>query len=146
MSQLSRNFCMGLLLALVTGLVQAQAQPAPKSKFDMSLDCAVIDRDGGTGYEMGQCAGRALEEADAQLNRVYGELRTAMSAEDKKHLLDAQRAWLAWRDKEAATCARASGFGPEGSGYGMVWGRCSTELTLARVKQLAVYLKGIKSM
>ena len=46
------------------------------------------------------CYAEALEAWDAELNRVYQELRVILSPEEKDRLLAAQRAWLAYRDAE----------------------------------------------
>lgn len=41
------------------------------------------------------------EEYDVLLNRYYNLLLSKLSAEDKKHLITAQKAWLKYRDAEA---------------------------------------------
>jgi uncharacterized protein YecT (DUF1311 family) len=45
-------------------------------------------------------------QADAELNRIYGALLTKLpDAEGKEKLKQSQRAWLAFRDAEAAFVA-----------------------------------------
>lgn len=132
-------------LAALLGLAAAavtQAQPQPK--FDATIECARVEREGGNGYEMSQCTGRAIQEADAQLNRVYADLRRALDADDQKALVAAQRAWVAWRDKEAELCARVSGFGPDGSGFITMVGTCTVRLTTERTRQLRQALQEIQ--
>ena len=127
----------GLVTAFLSILVNAQGV-----SYDQSIDCERVEKEGGSNYEMGQCAGRARLEIEAQLNRVYGQLRSQLKGtEDEKVLVEAQRAWILWKDKEANLCARASGFSPKGSGYGMVWASCVSALTGDRAKSLRSYLR-----
>ena len=112
------------------------------NKYDESIDCERVDKDGGSGYELSQCAGRAIEAEAFQLNKVYGQIRTKVkNTPHEKALIDAQRAWLIWRDKEAAMCAHSSGFDPMGSGYGVAFGSCKSLITTERVRGLREYLR-----
>ena len=115
----------------------SSAVNAQKPAYDQSIDCAKVEKEGGSNYEMGQCAGRARQNVDSQLNLVYGQLRAVVKGtEDEKSLVEAQRAWLGWRDKEADLCARASGFSPMGSGYGMASASCRPVQILKRAPNL----------
>jgi len=73
-------------------------------------------------------------QADAELNRTYEALLTKLpDAEGKEKLKKAQRAWLAFRDAEAAFAAdkvRAGSMAPT-LRYETI-----TELTRQRIKQL----------
>jgi uncharacterized protein YecT (DUF1311 family) len=44
------------------------------------------------------CIAAETERQDARLNRAYRELSSALPAERKKALVEAQRAWLRFRD------------------------------------------------
>jgi uncharacterized protein YecT (DUF1311 family) len=51
-----------------------------------------------TTAEEASCFHRASEAADRELNRVYTRLRSILSPEEQNDLLEAQRAWLKYRD------------------------------------------------
>lgn len=149
--RLGRRLCAAAVLGAASTLALAQpaAKPAAPAApaYDTSLDCKRIDKEGGNNYEMGQCAGRARQAADAELNQVYGQLRAAIKDDeaDVQALLQAQRAWLPWRDKESDLCARMAGFSPDGSGYSLVWAGCQTTLTQQRTQVLRGYLRAVTS-
>jgi uncharacterized protein YecT (DUF1311 family) len=77
-------------------------------------------------------------KADAELNKTYGALLTKLpDAESKQKLKEAQRAWLVFRDAEAAFVAdqaRGGSMAPT-IRYGTM-----TELTQQRIKQLKTRL------
>jgi uncharacterized protein YecT (DUF1311 family) len=141
-----QNMIRAFVLASAVAANVVSAAYAHQPVYDQSIDCAKVKKHGGNNYEMGQCAGRARQEVDTQLNLVYGQLRAELKGtEDEKSLVEAQQAWIAWRDKEADICARSSGFSPMGSGYGMVSASCLSALTAERTKSLRSYLRDIKS-
>ena len=134
------------IITIVAASLLSTVANAQGIGYDQSIDCERVGKEGGNGYEMGQCAGRARQEIDAQLNQVYVQLRSELKGtDDERPLVEAQRAWIQWRDKEADLCARASGFSPKGSGFAMVWASCSSALTGERSKLLRAYLRDIKS-
>jgi len=49
-------------------------------------------------YDITECAQQELEKQDARLNSVYKKLRAVESENQKKKLLEAQRAWIKFRD------------------------------------------------
>lgn len=52
----------------------------------------------------------AVDQANKELDRVYGDLMSkAEEPEEKTSLRDAQRAWIKWRDAEAMFIARHGG-------------------------------------
>lgn len=58
-----------------------------------------------TTADMEKEAGAALEKADAELNKVYKELRETLSDEEKERLKEVQKLWITFRDKEAEFAA-----------------------------------------
>lgn len=135
-----------IVIAGATAACLVNIAEAQRIAYDQSIDCVRVKNEGGNNYEMGQCAGRARQEVDAQLNLVYGQLRSELKGtEEEKSLVEAQRSWIIWRDKEADLCARSSGFSPKGSGFGMVSASCVSALTAERTKSLRSYLRDIKS-
>jgi uncharacterized protein YecT (DUF1311 family) len=51
----------------------------------------------------------AVDQANKELDRVYGDLLAKADPEEKTSLRDAQRAWIKWRDAEAMFIARHGG-------------------------------------
>jgi len=88
--------------------------------------------------EINRQAAKDLEKADTELNKTYEALlRKLPDAESKEKLKQSQRAWLAFRDAEAALRAirRAAGqLLPPSATEPM------TELTQQRLKQLKARL------
>ena len=97
---------------------------------------------------MNSCAYEDFTKADEELNRVYKAIRTEYSAETLflEQLQRAQRAWIAFRDAELA--ARFPQQDDTRLHYGSVYPICHnavlTRLTMARTKQLQVWLDGIE--
>lgn len=56
----------------------------------------------GNQMELNACAGDAFEQADAELNRVYGEVRRSLAGDTLalQRLRDAQRLWMQLRDAD----------------------------------------------
>lgn len=89
---------------------------------------------------MNECAGKDFNAADKKLNDAYKQIegRLKDDAASKKLLVDAQRAWIAFRDAE---CNFQGGPRAEaGSMYPMVVASCQAALTNGRLKDLQGYL------
>ena len=80
-----------------------------------------------------------FEQVDAELNKTYEALLKKLpEAEGKQKLKESQRAWLAFRDAEAAF---ASDQARGGSMAPTIRYATMTELTQQRIKQLKVHLE-----
>lgn len=88
---------------------------------------------------MNECAGKAFEKSDAELNRLYKriEARLADEPDAKGLLVKAQRAWIAFRDAE---CGFSSSAVAEGSIHPMMVSMCRDRLTRDRIKDFETYL------
>src|SRR5881396_1433706 len=88
--------------------------------------------------EMNRQAAKDFEKVDAELNSAYAALLAKLpDAESKQKLKESQRAWLAFRDAEAAFAAdQARG----GSMAPTIRYETMTELTQQRIKQLKTRL------
>ncbi|WP_320412018.1 MULTISPECIES: lysozyme inhibitor LprI family protein [Mesorhizobium] len=125
---------MRLLLSSLATLVLAAPLVAGAARA--ADDCANA-QDQAT---MDQCAGKDFDAADKKLNEAYKQImgRLKDNAPSKKLLVDAQRAWVAFRDSECAFQG-----GPRetaGSVYPMVVANCQAGLTENRLKELQSYL------
>lgn len=89
---------------------------------------------------MTKCVNDQLAAADHKLNELYKtiEKRLADDHDTKKLLINAQRAWIAFRDNE---CTFAASGTDGGSIHPMMLAMCKTSLTEARNQQLSDYLQ-----
>ena len=130
-----RHILPAALLALA-GTAALAAQP------DEEIDC----ENAQTQFEMNQCAAREFAAADAKLNEQWAETSARMKALDAdidrefdkqpghfETLLEAQRAWLTFRD---AHCRAESFLGRGGSVQPMLDAFCRANLTQLRTQQL----------
>lgn len=110
--------CAALLISLPVPVAQVQAQ---------------------TQADMNAQARAEFVQADAELNKTYEALLKKLpDAEGKEKLKQRQRAWLAFRDAEAAF---ASDQVRGGSMAPTIRYATMTELTLQRIKQPKVHLE-----
>jgi len=100
--------------------------------------------DAVTNLAMRECLGKAYERADTELNAVWTKvmanvadadyLTAAQRADWKKELLEAQRAWVQFKEHD---CNGAVGFEWwGGSGAGTAIASCLFDYTAARTKDL----------
>ena len=87
-----------------------------------------------------ECAGAARDKADAALNGVYKQIvaRLADDAAKTKRLIEAEKAWIAFRDAE---CAFANSDTEGGSIHSMEVTLCEEKLTTIRTLELRSYLE-----
>jgi uncharacterized protein YecT (DUF1311 family) len=92
----------------------------------------------------------AVDQANKELDRVYGELMAKVDdpktrtgdvgvKSEKTSLRDAQRAWIKWRDAEALFIARLSG-AVGGSALRVDFAEAQLKLINERIAVLKVYL------
>jgi uncharacterized protein YecT (DUF1311 family) len=86
-----------------------------------------------TTAEEASCFHRASEAADRELNRVYTRLRSILSPEEQNDLLEAQRAWLKYRD---LTCTAEYNLYRGGTGGPVTRLACLAAVTQQRVAEL----------
>jgi len=116
-------------------LIMAAAATAPTLNCDNAM----------TQTDMTICAGRAFTAADAALNAQWTITAAHMKQMDAQGspgdgrpgyfqaLLDAQRAWLRYRD---AQCLSAGYYARGGSMEPMLVAQCKAELTHVRTQEL----------
>jgi uncharacterized protein YecT (DUF1311 family) len=112
-------------------LLSAPALAAADSEMSQEyLEC--IDRSNGVTSEMLECIGAELTRQDARLNENYKRLMSKLSAKRKEGLLEAQRAWIKFRD---ANCSFY--YDPEGGSAAHLAGNgCSLNSTADRATEL----------
>ncbi len=95
-----------------------------------------------TTSEMRVCAGQSYEKADRELNQVYQQLKPKLDASQQKRLINAQRAWIQFRDK---SCAFEGAFAEGGTLEPVLKLSCLTDVTEQRVKDLQEYVETVNS-
>ncbi len=95
--------------------------------------------DSSNQMELNQCAARAFEAADRELNADFRDIqrRLGKDADTKRLLVDAQRAWILFRDAE---CTFQTSAAAQGTIFPLVYANCKADLTSDRIKQLKAYL------
>ena len=81
------------------------------------------------------CLAKAKDKADAELNSVYMDLRKRLDGSDLKHLIEAQRIWISYRD---ANCSAERELYDGGTGAFPAYLACVEGMTRARTKELHV--------
>ena len=90
--------------------------------------------------EMNAEAAESFKKADKELNAVYAKVMANLDEEAKERLRRSQRAWIAWRDAEAAFRADAEARG--GSLWPLIHEGVRSRLTRERVRGLKELLFG----
>ncbi len=130
-----------MIATLILPLVAQAAEPLP--------ECDQKEADMGIQQAMNQCAGRDFAVADAELNAQWKITAAAMKQQDAEwatygvamdsrpgffdSLLEAQRAWLVYRD---AHCRVDGYIARGGSMEPMLASLCKAHLTRQRTQQL----------
>jgi uncharacterized protein YecT (DUF1311 family) len=121
------------VLAMVAMLAFVPFSPAHAQD---KLNCSNMDS--LPQMAMNQCASIAWQEADAELNAVWGELRDVRGGNQEwQAILAAQRLWIPFRDAHCeATAAPYEG----GSIQPLIRFSCLTDTTRQRTTQLREFL------
>src|SRR5215467_3828809 len=86
-----------------------------------------------TQPELSACAGKDAQAADAELNRVYGQLIARYDEPNRNALVLAERAWIIYRDAE---CSYETALSVGGTIHPMMVALCLTGKAKARTKEL----------
>lgn len=117
-------FAFGLLL-------NAPALAAAGSELSQAY-LACIDKSNGVTSEMLDCISAELTRQDARLNENYKRLMSKLSAKRKQGLLEAQRAWIKFRDTNCSFY-----YDPEGGSAAHLAGNeCILNATADRATEL----------
>ncbi len=113
-------------------------------RFALSLFAALVPMTasaacpGQNQLEMNQCAQAEYQQADAQLNAIWGPAKAYYDGFGAGAvLLDAQRKWISFRD---AACQAEIAPYAGGSIQPLLYSKCMTRLTWARVTDLRALL------
>jgi uncharacterized protein YecT (DUF1311 family) len=123
---------------IVTAILLAAAVSASAhaQKREAQSPC----EDAQTQAELNMCADRKFRDADAALNRVYGELSSKLEANYRAKLKAAEVSWLKYRDDN---CDYETAVYEGGSMRPMVYAFCLERMTKARTAELREQLTEI---
>lgn len=93
---------------------------------------ACMDKSNSTTVDMLECIDAETKRQDGRLNKAYKEAMSQLSAERKKQLQQAQRAWITYRDANCGFYADPEG----GSMARLVASDCFMSATASRAKEL----------
>lgn len=110
---------------------------APETQISQTVQC----KPDGNTLEMRKCASDQYQIADQKLNQTYQKLMGQLSPERKKRLIEAQRAWISFRDK---TCSFEASEVLGGTAEPLFLTQCLAKVTQQRVQDLQNYLAEIK--
>lgn len=88
-----------LFLSVVCLLMLMQPSFAQEERFPQMEAC--LEKAGGVHFEMLTCARDEYQRQDARLNAAYKKATTDISPVRQNQLLEAQRAWVKYRDAYA---------------------------------------------
>ncbi|MBZ8178896.1 lysozyme inhibitor LprI family protein [Oscillatoria salina] len=91
-----------------------------------------------TQSEINQCAAIAYRNSDRRLNQVYQQLVPRLSSSRKQKLIQAQRAWITFRD---ASCEFERSEFQGGTIAPAIYNGCLADLTERRTQELEEYLQ-----
>jgi uncharacterized protein YecT (DUF1311 family) len=118
---------------------QATTHEHPIDKlFAACLDSA----ENQTTIGMSACAVRAREAWDKELNKNYKLVMSKLSKEGQEKLKQAQRNWIAYRDKELELCYSLYG-GLQGTIWSNVSANRQADITRTRALELKAYFDDV---
>lgn len=83
-----------------------------------------------TQKEMNEVAKKEFEKSDNELNELYNLLLKSLSGENKQKLVNAQKAWVKYRD---AHCQAVTDLYQGGSAFYLIKYSCLKEITEQRI-------------
>lgn len=92
----------------------------------------------GARAEMFECNGEELDRQETRLNDNYKMLMSKLSRNQKKVLLDAQRAWVKFRKTNCESFYQHAGGDDGGWGARFEFSGCFLTMTAARAKELGL--------
>ena len=124
---------MALALALLAPSFPLPAWAAAQEEAFSAAFSRCMDASGGVTVAMRDCYAAETERQDQRLNVVYSQLRRQLAPSARAKLLQAQRAWLAYRKAECAYAMTPD----EGGTLALVTGDdCWLRATAERVSRL----------
>lgn len=128
------------LLHLTAVVVHAQKSD-PESKIDKELAQCLGKKENQTTVGMCECQYNALAKWDKELNASYKTLLTKLDSNAKARLVEAQRQWVKFKEKEMELVDATT---PDGTYYLILRAERVTDITKKRALDLAFLLELLK--
>ena len=128
-----RSWCLTSIALLVLAVASSTTSAADVTtpEFD-----ACIKKSGGVTSAMMDCVNVETKRQDEKLNQSYQKLLASLKAARKAQLVDAQRAWLKYRELNCAFYDDGSG----GTAAGLAANDCIMTMTAKRAGELEYLL------
>jgi uncharacterized protein YecT (DUF1311 family) len=126
-----------VFLAILTSLSLALFAQEEKNPIDLEMDAA-MEQDGSTAG-MVEAITAAQEKWEAKLNSAYKVLKQKMPSEEFAALQQAQRAWIAFRDKQIESYSITYGL-MDGTMWTPIHAGAVMSITKERALELENYL------
>lgn len=131
-------FALGCFLSFMPGKPGLQAAQGEASASPLS-HCYSGSQT--TQQGLNQCAQRAYQQADAELNRLYKQILARQTRKiDQQRFQTAHQAWLKFRDLQ---CTYAAGRYEGGTIAPLIHSQCLTDITLLRNQYFRQFLKDL---
>jgi len=123
------------LKAIVIGVIFLSALPIAADGREMTQEYwTCLEQSNGVTAEMINCILAETVRQDARLNHNYKNLLSKLAAERKSALIEAQRAWIRFRDTNCRFYADPEG----GSAARMAAGECMLNAIAQRATELGL--------
>jgi uncharacterized protein YecT (DUF1311 family) len=126
-------------LLIISNIVYSQSKDK-QDKIDQELSQCLNKSDNQTTAGMCNCTYKALDEWDDQLNATYKLLLSKLDSSARSKLIDAQREWIKFKEKEIALVDATYG-----QANGTMWIPVRAEKVLDITKQRTIDLKALLS-
>jgi uncharacterized protein YecT (DUF1311 family) len=123
---------MGLIAAISLALLLGARLAASADREMTKEHSACLEKANGDTAEMINCMLAETIRQDARLNENYKKLLSKLATERKTALIEAQRAWIRFRDANCGFYANPEG----GSAARMAANECILNATADRAKEL----------
>jgi uncharacterized protein YecT (DUF1311 family) len=123
---------MGLIAAISLALLLGARLAASADREMTKEHSACLEKANGVTAEMINCMLAETIRQDARLNENYKKLLSKLATERKTALIEAQRAWIRFRDANCGFYANPEG----GSAARMAANECILNATADRAKEL----------
>jgi len=126
------------ITAFILGAIVLSSHHLTSNKSEKLMAQTLKCNPSGTTLEMKQCAADEYKIADQKLNQVYQKLISQLKGEQKKRLIDAEVAWINFRDK---SCNFQSADALGGTLEGLIYANCLVRMTNDRTTYFENYVK-----
>ena len=130
-----------LVTSVAVALSAAPAHAQRSEPIDEALKVCLATDEGATTAGMLDCYGKAASAWDKRLTAAYAKLMKTLDPVSKASLLTAERAWVAFREKDTAFQA-APWRQNTGTLSGVVFAANNVAQMRARVYDLEFYISG----